>query len=408
MNKKSNIVVGLDIGTTKVSVVVGEVTNDGVDIIGIGSHQSRGLRKGVIVNIEATIESIKKAVEEAELMAGCDIMSVYASISGSHIRGINSHGIVSVKDKIITEKDIDRVIDGASAVVLPMDREVIHVIPQEFVVDDQDGIHEPLGMAGTKFEANVHIVTASVACIQNVIKCANRCGLTVNEIVLGPLASAEAILSNDEKELGVVVMDIGGGTTDMVVFSGGAMIHSASLPLGGNHITNDIAVGLRTPAIEAEKIKQKYGCALAGLVNKDETIDVPSVGGRKCRVLSRQILSDIIEPRMEEIFQIAKQEIVRAGLEESIASGIVLTGGVSGLQGLSELAEQVFDFPVSRSYPSGVGGLVDVIKSPIFSTAVGLVVYGNKKRLAAHSRFSDDGVYNKVKERVRHWFQDFF
>lgn len=408
MSKKSNIVVGLDIGTTKVSVVVGEITNDGVDIIGIGSHPSRGVRKGVIVNIEATIESIKKAVEEAELMAGCDIASVYASVSGSHIRGINSHGIVSVKDKIITERDIDRVIDGASAVVLPMDREVIHVIPQEFVVDDQKDITEPLGMAGTKFEANVHIVTASIACIQNIVKCANRCGLNVNEVVLSPLASSEAILTNDEKDLGVVVLDIGGGTTDIVVYSGGAVVHTASLPLGGNHITNDIAVGLRTPALEAEKIKQKYGCALANLVHKDETIDVPSVGGRKSRVLSRQILADIIEPRMEEIFEIAKNEIVRSGLEEAVASGIVISGGVSGLHGLSELAEQVFDFPVSRSHPRGVGGLVDVIKSPIFSTAVGLVIYGNKKRLEAHSRYLDEGVYNRVKDKVRTWFHDFF
>lgn len=408
MSKKNNIVVGLDIGTTKVSVVVGEITNDGVDIIGIGSHPSRGLRKGVIVNIEATVESIKKAVEEAELMAGCDILNVYASISGSHIRGINSHGIVSVKEKIITERDIDRVIDGASAVVLPMDREIIHVIPQEFVVDDQDGIHEPLGMAGTKFEANVHIVTASIACIQNVIKCANRCGLNVNEIVLGPLASSEAILSPDEKELGVVVLDIGGGTTDIVVFSGGSVVHSASLPLGGNHITNDIAVGLRTPALEAEKIKQKYGCALSTLVHKDETIDVPSVGGRKSRVLSRQILSDIIEPRMEEIFEIAKQKIVMTGLEESIASGIVITGGVASLQGVTELAEQVFDFPVTRSNPRGVGGLVDVIKTPIFATAVGLVIYGNKKRLEQSTRLQGEGTLNRVKERVRHWLQDIF
>lgn len=408
MAKKGNLIVGLDIGTTKVCVVVGEVTDDGVDVVGIGSHPSRGLRKGVIVNIEATIESIKRAVEEAELMAGCDILSVYASISGSHIKGINSHGIVSVKNKIITEKDMERVIDGASAVVLPMDREIIHVIPQEYVVDDQDGISEPLGMAGTKFEANVHIVTASVACIQNVIKCANRAGLNVNEIVLSPLASAETSLTADERELGVVLVDIGGGTTDVVVCVGGSVVHTAVIPLGGNHITNDIAVGLRTPALEAEKIKQKYGCALAGLVSKDETIDVPSVGSRRPRVLSRQILAEIIEPRMEEIFDLVKKEIVKSGYEDNIASGVALTGGASILPGAPELAEQIFDFPVTRAAPRGVGGLVDVVKSPMYATGVGLVIYGNQKRQEVKARIRDEGVYFRVKEKMKNWFEDIF
>lgn len=408
MTKKDNLIVGLDIGTTKVCSVVGEITHDGVDIIGIGSHPSRGLRKGVIVNIEATVEAIKKAVEEAELMAGCDIMSVYAAISGSHIKGINSHSIVSIKNRLITEKDIERVIDGASAVVMPMDREIIHVIPQEYIVDNQDGIKEPLGMSGAKFEANVHIVTASMSCIQNVVKCANRCGLNVNDVVLSPLASSYACLTQDERELGVAVLDIGGGTTDIAIYVNGSVVHTSAIPIGGNHVTNDIAVGLRTPALEAEKIKQKYGCALSSLVHKEETIDVPSVGGRKSRVLSRQILAEIIEPRVEEIFDLVKQDIARSGFEDAIASGIALSGGVSVMEGVAELAEQVFDFPVIRATPRGIGGLVDVVKSPMYATGVGLVIYGNEKRMEARSRVQEDGVYNKVKERMKNWLEEVF
>lgn len=408
MQKKDNLVVGLDIGTTKVCAVVGEITHDGVDIIGIGSHPSRGLRRGVIVNIEATIESIKKAIEEAELMAGCDIGSVYASLSGSHIKGINSHSIVSVKNRLISEKDIERVIDGASAVVMPLDREIIHVIPQEFIVDDQDGVKEPLGMAGSKFEVKVHIVTASVSCIQNVIKCANRCGLNVNEVVLSPLASATACLTEDEKELGVVLLDIGGGTTDIDVFVNGSLVHTAVLPLGGQHITQDIAVGLRTPAMEAEKIKQKYGCALASLVNRDETIDVPSVGGRRSRNLSRQILAEIVEPRLEEIFDLARQEVVRSGHEDSIASGVIMTGGISAMEGVCELAEQVFDYPVVKATPRGIGGLVDVVKSPMYSTGVGLVQYGYEKKRNPRGTNRHGGTYQKFREKVKTWIEEFF
>jgi len=408
MTKKDNLIVGLDVGTTKVCAVVGEVTHDGIDIIGIGSHPSRGLRKGAIVNIEATIESIKKAIEEAELMAGCDILSVYASVSGSHIRGINSHSIVSVKNRLIGERDIERVIDGASAVVMPMDREIIHVIPQEFIVDDQDGIKEPLGMAGAKFEANVHIVTASVSNIQNVVKCANRCGLSVNDIILSPLASSCACLTEDERELGVVVLDMGGGTTDIIIYVNGSVVHTAVLPLGGSHITNDIAVGLRTPASEAEKIKQKFGCALSSLVHKDETIDVPSVGGRKSRVLSRQILAEIIEPRLEEIFDLVKQEVIRSGYEDNIASGVVITGGVSVMEGAPELAEQVFDLPVIRATPRGIGGLIDVVKSPMYATGVGLVLYGHEKRRSIRMNVKVDGVYKKVREKMKTWFEEIF
>lgn len=408
MPRKDNIVVGLDIGTTKICAIVGEITHDGIDIIGIGTHPSRGLRKGVVVNIEATVDSIKKAIEEAELMAGCDITSVYAGIAGGHIKGINSHGIVAVKNKEVCQNDINRVIDAAQAVAIPMDREVIHVIPQEFIVDEQDGIREPLGMSGVRLEAKVHIISAAVTSAQNIVKCANRCGLNVNDIVLEPLASSEATLTADEKELGVVLVDIGGGTTDIVVFSGGSIVYTSVLTLGGNHMTNDIAVGLRTPASEAEKIKQKYGCALSSLVQKDESIEVPSVGGRKPRVLSRQILAEILEPRVEEVFNLVRQEIIRSGFEEMIASGIVLTGGATILEGMPELAEQVFDFPVRRGSPRNIGGLVDVVRSPMYSTGVGLVMYGSQSIQGARFRIRDDGVYQKVKDRMRNWIGEIF
>lgn len=408
MPRKDNIVVGLDIGTTKICAIVGEITHDGIDIIGIGTHPSRGLRKGVVVNIEATVDSIKKAIEEAELMAGCDITSVYAGIAGGHIKGINSHGIVAVKNKEVCQNDINRVIDAAQAVAIPMDREVIHVIPQEFIVDEQDGIREPLGMSGVRLEAKVHIISAAVTSAQNIVKCANRCGLNVNDIVLEPLASSEATLTADEKELGVVLVDIGGGTTDIVVFSGGSIVYTSVLTLGGNHMTNDIAVGLRTPASEAEKIKQKYGCALSSLVQKDESIEVPSVGGRKPRVLSRQILAEILEPRVEEVFNLVRQEIIRSGFEEMIASGIVLTGGATILEGMPELAEQVFDFPVRRGSPRNIGGLVDVVRSPMYSTGVGLVMYGSQSIQGARFKIRDDGVYQKVKDRMRNWIGEIF
>ncbi|MBX7148853.1 cell division protein FtsA [bacterium] len=408
MAKKDNIVVGLDIGTTKICAIVGEITHDGIDIIGIGSHPSRGLKKGVVVNIEATVESIKKAIEEAELMAGCDITSVYAGIAGGHIKGINSHGIVAVKNKEVSENDITRVIDAAQAVAIPMDREVIHVIPQEFIVDDQDGIREPLGMSGVRLEAKVHIISAAVTSAQNIVKCANRCGLNVDDIVLEPLASSEAVLTHDEKELGVVLVDIGGGTTDIVIYSGGSIVYTNVLTIGGNHITNDIGIGLRTPPTEAEKIKQKYGCALASMVHKDETIEVPSVGGRKPRILSRQILSEIIEPRAEEMFALVRQEIIRSGFEDKIASGVVITGGATILQGMPELAEQVFDFPVRRGTPRGIGGLVDVVKSPMYSTGVGLVMHGSRMLHDSRFKVRDDGVYQKVKQRMKNWISEIF
>lgn len=409
MARKEDLIVGLDIGTTKVCAIVGEITHDGIDVIGIGSHPSRGLRKGVVVNIEATVESIKKAIEEAELMAGCDITSVYAGISGNHVKGINSHGIVAVKNKEeVTEYDVTRVIDAAKAVAIPMDREVIHVIPQEFIVDEQDGIKEPLGMSGVRLEAKVHIISAALTSAQNIVKCANRCGLNVNDIVLEPLASSEATLSADEKELGVVLVDIGGGTSDLIIYSEGSVVYTSVLSLGGNHMTNDIAVGLRTPSSEAEKIKQKYGCALSSLVHSDETIEVPSVGGRKPRVLSRQILAEIIEPRVEEMFSLIRQEVVKSGYENVIASGVVLTGGATLLEGMPELAEQVFDFPVRRGYPRGIGGLVDVVKSPMYATGVGLVLHGSRNLRDSKEKMTEDGVYRKMKEKMKNWFVEIF
>jgi len=408
MGKVEDLIVGLDIGTTKICAVVGEVTEDGIDIVGIGSHPSRGLRKGVVINIESTVESIKRAISEAELVAGCDITSVYAGIAGGHIKGINSHGIVAVKDKEVHENDVARVIDAAQAVAIPLDREVIHVIPQEYIVDDQDGIKEPLGMAGVRLESKVHIVTAAVTSAQNIVKCANRCGLNVSDIVLQPLASGEAVLTPDERELGVCLVDIGGGTTDIIVLSEGAIVHTSVLTLGGNHITNDVAVGLRTPAAEAERIKQKYGCSLSSMVQRDETIEVPSVGGRKPRILSRQILAEIIEPRVEEIFSLVRQEIIKSGFEDRIACGVVITGGSTILEGMPELAEQVFNMPVRRGLPRAIGGLVDVVRSPMYATGVGLVIAGSKANNGHRFKVRDDNLYLKVKGRMKEWFGEIF
>jgi cell division protein FtsA len=404
MAKREELIVGLDIGTTKIAAVVGEVTEDGVDIVGIGTAPSRGLRKGVVTNIDATVTSIRHAIEEAEHMAGCEITSVYAGIAGGHIKGLNSHGIVAVKDKEVREADVNRVIEAAKAVAIPADREIIHVLPQEYVIDGQDGIKEPLGMSGVRLEAKVHIVTASLTSTQNVIKCCNRCTLQVADIVLEPLASGEAVLEKDEKELGVVLIDIGGGTTDLIIFSDGSILHTSVIPVGGNQITNDIAVGLRTPLHEAERIKQKYGCAMAAMIRDGETIEVPSVGGRQPRVLSRQVLCEIIEPRVDEIFELVKTEIQKTGYEDLLASGAVLTGGSSSLAGMAELAEEVLGVPVRRASPKGVGGLVDVVKSPAYATGVGLVLYGT--RHLCGSSPPSDGWFRRTFGRLGEWFRD--
>jgi len=403
--KRGELVVGLDIGTTKICCIVGEAKDGGLDVIGIGQHPSRGLRKGVVINIESTVASIKRAVEEAELMAGCEIGAVYAGIAGGHIRGFNSQGVVAVKDKEVRPSDVARVIDAARAINIPQDREIIHVLPQEFIIDEQDGIKEPLGMSGVRLEAKVHIVTAAVSSAQNIIKCCARVGLTVADIVLEPLASAEAVLAEEEKELGVALVDVGGGTTDLAIFASGAIQHTSVIPLGGNHLTNDIAVGLRTPMQEAERIKIQYGSAQVQMLERDETIEVPSVGGRAPRVLSRRILCEIIEPRVEELFQLVHREIQKAGQEDLLASGVVLTGGSTQLAGMPELAEEVLGLPVRRGSPRNVGGLIDVVKSPAYATAVGLLLYGLKQAKEGRP-FSVDA--STIKERLVGFFKELF
>ncbi len=406
MARRDDLIIGLDIGTTKICAVVAERTENGVEIIGIGTHPSHGLRKGVVVDIDSTVRSIKHAIEEAEMMADCEITSVYAGIAGGHIRGFNSHGVVAVKDGEVRDHDIKRVIDAAKAVAIPMDREVIHVIPQEFIIDDQDEIREPLGMHGVRLEAHIHIVTAAVTSAQNIVKCANQAGLNVCDIVLEPLASAQAVLGADERDLGVCMIDIGGGTTDIVVFAEGSIKTTAVLALGGYHLSNDIAVGLRTPFDEAERIKKKFGMASARYLSSDDVLTVPSVGGRKPREISRKILCEIIEPRAEEILSLARREIVKAGLDESIPSGVVLTGGASALEGIDELAEEIFEGPVRLGMPTNVGGLQDVVRSPMYATGVGLVQFGFGQRPESASRFRirDDSIFGRVKQRMRDWF----
>lgn len=406
MQKQEDIIVGLDVGTTKICAVVGEVSDGTVNIIGVGSHPSVGLRKGVVVNIEATVESIKKAVEEAELMAGCEISSVYAGIAGGHIKGFNSQGIIAIKGAEITQLDIERVTDAARAVAIPMDREVIHVLPQEYIVDDQDGIHNPVGMAGVRLEAKIHIVTGAVASAHNIVKCANRSGLDVCDIVLESLASAEAVLTDEEKELGAGLIDLGGGTTDLAIFSNKNVKHTFVLALGGNNLTSDIAVGLRAPINEAEKIKKEHGTCIAKDISADDIVQVPGMGGRKPRELPKQILGEILEPRVEEIFTLIKREIYRAEMENLIASGIVLTGGSSLLNGVVDVAESIFDTPTRMGKPRGISGLVDVVNNPIYATGVGLVLYGAKNRNTMKFKIHDSNIFNRIVARMKKWFKE--
>jgi cell division protein FtsA len=407
MGKKENVIVGLDIGTTKTCAIVGEVKGQGLDIIGVGSHPSEGLRKGVVVNIESTVESIKRAVEEAEHISGCEIRSVYVGIAGGHIRGQNSLGIVAVKGREVDDDDVERAIDAAKAIAIPLDRQILHTLAQYYVVDEQDGIRDPIGMSGVRLEAKVHIVTGAVTSVQNVVKSVNRVGLDINDIVLEQIACSEAVLSNDEKDLGVALIDIGGGTTDIAIFSEGSIKHTAVLQVGGNYVTTDIATGLRTPIAEAEKIKIRYGCSYMPLIAKDEAIEVPSVGGREPREISRQILGRIIEPRMEEILEMAYKEITKSGCEDILAAGVVLTGGASILEGVPELAEQIFNMPVRRGYPIGIGGLTDVVNSPLYATAVGLVVYGSRN--VARERIRAEGNFIiRMFKRLKRWILDFF
>ncbi len=408
VREKRDIVVGLDIGTTKVSAVVGEMKDDDIHVTGLGIYPSKGLRKGVIVNIESTVNSIKKAIEEAELMAGVKLDSAVVGIGGGHIKGINSHGVIAIKGKEVREEDIRRVIEAAGAVAIPMDREIIHIIPQEFVVDDQDGIKDPLGMYGIRLEAKVHIVTGAVTSGQNLLKCTQRAGLEVIDIVLQQIASSEAVLTPEEMELGVALVDIGGGTSDVAVFASESIRYTSVVPLGGNHITNDIAFGLRTPYEHAERLKVEHGCALESLVSKDEVVEVPGVGGREPRRISRKILAEIIEARVEEILNLVKAELIRSGFYDLLGSGVVLTGGTALLPGIVEIAEQVFNLPVRVGRPKNVKGLSDIVNSPSFSTGVGLVLFGfNRGRTM---RFTKRNVETGTSmfEKLKSWLSDFF
>lgn len=404
-----NLIVGLDIGTSKIVALVGEINaNDQIEVIGLGSHPSRGLKRGVVVNIEATVQSIQQAIEEAELMAGCQIHSAYTGIAGSHIRSLNSHGIVAIRDVEVTQPDIERVIDAARAVAIPADQKILHVLPQEFIIDHQEGIREPIGMSGVRLEARVHLVTGALSAAQNIQKCVKKCGIDIADMVLEQLASSYAVLTEDEKELGVCLVDIGGGTTDIAVFNDGSIRHTAVIPIAGDQVTNDIAVALRTPTQSAEEVKLKHACALVDIAHPEEMIEVPGVGDRPRRRLSKRALAEVIEPRYEELFRLVQAELRRSGFEESVASGIVLTGGASLMPGAVELAENIFRMPVRLGIPQGVTGLSEVIHSPIYATGVGLLLSGKQHLF---DRRGENPSQHGVKDlwgRMKNWFQGNF
>ena len=404
---QNRMIVGLDIGTSKVVALVAEVDANGdIEIIGMGSHPSRGMKKGVVVNIESTVQSVQRAIEEAELMAGCQISSVYVGIAGSHVRSLNSHGIVAIKDGEVIDADLERVLDAAQAVAIPADQKILHILPQEYVIDNQEGIREPLGMSGVRLEAKVHLVTCAVNAAQNIEKCIKRCGLDVDEIILEQVASSYSVLTDDERELGVCMVDIGGGTSDIAIFTEGSIRHTGVIPIAGDQVTNDIAMALRTPTQHAEEIKIKYACALTQLASADETIKVPSVGDRPPRDLSRQSLAEVVEPRYDELFTLVQAELRRSGFEDLIPAGVVLTGGTSKMEGVVELAEEIFHMPVRVGAPTRVKGLTDIVRNPIYATAVGLLEYG-----AAHSRQSNAKNSRKRSEgpgllaRLKDWMQ---
>jgi cell division protein FtsA len=408
LNADKNLIVGLDIGTSKIVCLVGEVQQDGeIEVISIGTHSSTGLKKGVVVDIKATVHSIQRAVEEAELMAGCEIHSVFAGIAGSHINSLNSHGIVAIKDGEVTQSDVDRVIDAAQAVAIPADRKILHILPQEFIIDEQEGIHQPVGMSGVRLETRVHIVTGAVSAAQNIDKCVRHCGLEVSDLTLEQLASSYAVLSDDEKELGVCLVDIGGGTTDIAVFTEGSIRHTAVIPIAGDQVTNDIAVALRTPTIHAEDIKIRYGCALTQLAATEETIKVASIGDRPSRTLSRQTLAEVIEPRYEELLQLIQAELKRSGFDHLLAGGIVMTGGSSKVEGLIDLAEEVFHMPVRLGIPQLVTGMAEVINNPIHATGVGLLLFGLENG-ASSERSRGSGSFREILGRMKSWFQGHF
>lgn len=409
MRKKSesNLFVGLDIGTTKVVALVGEVGLGGhIDLIGIGSHPSRGLKRGIVINIDATVQSIKRAIEEAELMAGCEIHSVYTGIAGGHIRSLNSHGIVAIRDREVTQADIDRVIDAAKAVAIPSDQKILHILPQEFVIDNQEGVREPIGMSGVRLEVKVHIVTGSVSAAQNIVKCIERCGLHVSDIILQQLASSAAVLTDDEKELGVCLVDIGGGTTDIAIFTEGAIRHSAVIPIAGDQVTNDIAVALRTSTKHAEDIKIKYAVAMDNLVDGSVNLEVPSATNeRQARVIPRKTLIDVVGARYEELFTLILAELRRSGFEDAIAAGIVLTGGASKVDGVIDLAEQVFRLPVRIGIPQNIGGMVEVVNNPMYATGTGLLLIGHQHCQDGRAETANFGEQISIWEKMKNWFQ---
>ncbi len=409
MGRNDRYVVGLDIGSTKICCVVAEVSADRIDVVGIGLTPSRGIRKGVVVNLDATVEAIKTSVEEAERVAGVDVESATLGVAGAHIRSFNSRGVITVlgKDKTVSKDDVGRVLDAARAVSIPAEREILHVLPQEFVLDDQGGITKPLGMNGSRLEANVHVVTAATASTQNLVNCANRAGIVVRDTVLEQIAVAEAVLTQDERDLGVALIDVGGGTTDLAIFEKGSIWHTAVLAVGGDHFTNDLAVGLRTPIPDADRLKKKHGCCLSTMVEGDEAIEVPTVGGRKSRLLSRQVMAEILQPRAEEIFQLLREEIRRAGFERQLNAGVVLTGGGTLLPGTVEIAEQVFDLPVRRGMPKGLGGLAETA-DPQATTALGLVVYGSRNRsvMPQGSAIAEAGFVRSWRRKFRRWLKD--
>ncbi|MBE2293793.1 MAG: cell division protein FtsA [Phycisphaerales bacterium] len=404
-----NLIVGLDIGTSKVVVIVGEVSPGGsIEVVGLGTHPSRGLKKGVVVNIESTVQSIQYAVDEAERMAGCRIHSVYTGISGSHIRGFNSHGVTAIKNQEVSSEDVDRVMEAARVVAIPADQKILHILPQEFIIDNQEGIQDPAGMSGVRLEARVHIVTGAVSAAQNIIKCVQRCGLEVDDIILQQMAASRAVLNADERELGVCLLDIGGGTTDLAVFTHGAISHTSVIPIAGDQVTNDIAVAFRTPTQSAEEIKIKHACCLKQLTRSEQQIDVASVGDRAARTLSRRALAEVVEPRYEEFFELAREELQRSGFENLIAAGVVLTGGSSKMEGVVELANEVFHMPTRLGLPHDVTGMEDIVRNPIYSTAVGLLLFGNENRrptrLSTVSRAGNKGLWS----RMKNWFQGNF
>ncbi len=408
--QSGKMIVGLDIGTSKVVALVGEVAADGqLEIVGIGTHPSRGLKKGVVVNIESTVQAIQHAIDEAQQMAGCRIHSAFVGVAGSHIRSLNSHGIVAIREREVTPADIERVLDAAQAVAIPADQRVLHTLAQDYVIDNQDGVREPLGMSGVRLEAKVHVVTCATNAAQNVEKCVRRCNLDVDDIILEQLASSAAVLNDDEKELGVCLVDIGGGTTDIAIFTQGAIRHSAVIPIAGDQVTNDIAMALRTPTQYAEEIKIRYACALAKLAGAGETIKVPSVGDRPARELSRQALAEVVEPRYEELFSLVQGELRRSGYEQMIPAGIVLTGGTAKMEGAVELAEEIFHMPVRLGIPQGIRGLDDVVRNPVYATGVGLLLYGLKKQ---HGTSFAGAVAEDEKapifERLKRWVQGNF